>query len=1024
MKGKKVFVTLIFICIIFAVAVFAVRNCGNLFDWFGDQGGGDNQDGGDEPSTPEHKHVYGDWIYHLDGEPPCDEHGYREAFCEECGDRIEEDVHAKGHDGGDVWLYDREQHWQKCKDCDSEFGYEGHTSIDSCSVCDYVIEETSGLEFRFNSDKNTYTVIGRGDVEDAFIVIPETYEGYPVTEIADNAFKDVYITTLVIPDSIVKIGNSAFENCSSLSKLFLGRGVEEIGEYAFYDIDYLGEMTMYSGVKKIGRQAFKPKSGPWVSGYLYYYGDINDYAQIEFGDNESNPVGNRKFYVNGEMLFDVTLDKAERISDYAFGSCMHIESFTFGTNIKYLGTQALGWLLDPISWTKLSIYFEGDVSDWCNVEKRFFIDGDYNLYFNGDLATKVEIPEDITELKPYVFNYCYSLEEVTLRGPVNSIGDYAFNKCDNLRKINLPSSITQMGEHVFDYCRNLEEIILDEDNPDYTSYYGVIYNKDMTEIVYVPQSIKGEVVLSDKLEIVRERAFAECYNLESIVIPDSVKIIEDYAFTSCHSLERITFGTGVKSVGKEAFYTTQFVSLYINDLTAWCKIQFKEASSHPLSYEVGGNMYLNGELLTDLVIPQNITAVNGYAFIGVKSIKSVTIHNNVTSIGEGAFSGSGVVSLSLGDGVSSIGNMAFSECEYLEKLVIPDSVTAIGEEAFWYCTRLKDISIGSGLSTISFNSFRSCESLVTLRISDNVTKIDDYAFGNCISLESVDMGKGVTYIGASAFEGCIKLKNIIMPDTVTYIGYYAFHDTAFYNDSSNWDGGVLYLGNVLLKANEDIFGYYHIKQGTVLIAPHAFELCKNFTGVYVPESVTCIESGAFYECISLEIITMGSGVTYIGNGAFYGCTSLTSITIPVGVTSIGEYAFENCTSLNTVYWNATNCTSVGLTNYIQGIFDGCTALTNIIIGENVQTIPSCAFYGCASLTSITIPSGVTYIGRYAFGGCTNLTNVIFENTEDWWVYEYSVTRKISISSSDLANSETAALYLKNTYYEYYWQRSL
>ena len=201
-------------------------------------------------------------------------------------------------------------------------------------------------------------------------------------------------------------------------------------------------------------------------------------------------------------------------------------------------------------------------------------------------------------------------------------------------------------------------------------------------------------------------------------------------------------------------------------------------------------------------------------------------------------------------------------------------------------------------------------------------------------IESIIIENGVTSIGVYAFYGCTSLTNVTIGNNVTSIGSEAFYNTAYYNDESNWNNGVLYISDCLIDTNDDFDSTtdYIIKDGTRIIANYALSYCDNLTSVTIPNSVTSI-----------------------GNYAFLGCTSLTNITIPDSVTRIGDHAFSRCTSL-----------------------------TSITIPDSVTSIGGGAFYNCTSLKSITIPNSVTSIGDSAFDGCTSLTSVNYSGTKSQW----------------------------------------
>ena len=367
--------------------------------------------------------------------------------------------------------------------------------------------------------------------------------------------------------------------------------------------------------------------------------------------------------------------------------------------------------------------------------------------------------------------------------------------------------------------------------------------------------------------------------------------------------------------------------------------------------------------------------------------------------------------------VTSIGDYAFHGSD-LTSITIPDSVTSIGNYAFEYCTGLTSITI-----------------------PDSVTSIGDRAFGHCTGLTSITIPDSVTIIGFCAFEYCTGLTSITIPNSVTIIGGGAFYDTAYYNNNSNWEDGVLYIGSNLIEAKNSISGAYDVKDGTKTIADHAFYGSTGLTSITIPDSVTSIGGYAFEHCTGLTSVTIPDSVTSIGYLAFSDCTDLTKITVSSGntvyhstdnclirtktktlicgfknsiipsdgsVTSIGGYAFSSCTGLTSVtipdsvtsisagaFYDCTGLTSIKIPNSVTSIdsfvFYGCTGLKSITIPDSVTSIGDSAFSGCTGLTSITIPNSVTSIGDHAFYGCTGLTSITIPDSVKSigdWAFRY------------------------------------
>ena len=305
-----------------------------------------------------------------------------------------------------------------------------------------------------------------------------------------------------------------------------------------------------------------------------------------------------------------------------------------------------------------------------------------------------------------------------------------------------------------------------------------------------------------------------------------------------------------------------------------------------------------GTSITKVVIEDGVTSIGDCAFKDCRTLTSITIGTGVTEIGYEAFKGcTSLTSVTIPDSVTKISDNAFSGCTSLTSITIPDSVTEIGWDAFSGCTSLTSVKIGNGVTSISDNMFDGCTSLTSVTIPDSVTSIGGYAFNGCTSLTNVIIPDSVTYIGVSAFEDCTLLASVTIPDCEMIIDYDAFYNTAYYNNESNWESGLLYIDNHLIRAKEDISGNVSIKQGTKTIASEAFELCTSLTNVAIPNSVTGTVYRAFINCTSLASIAIPNSVTSISEVAFSGCTSLTNVTIGNGVTSIGALAFENCASL-------------------------------------------------------------------------------------------------------------------------------
>jgi len=260
------------------------------------------------------------------------------------------------------------------------------------------------------------------------------------------------------------------------------------------------------------------------------------------------------------------------------------------------------------------------------------------------------------------------------------------------------------------------------------------------------------------------------------------------------------------------------------------------------------------------------------------SLKTVTLPQSLTSIGESAFSSvKGLTSITIPNSVIQIGMGAFYYCTGLTSVNIPNGV--IGVKAFSGCSGLSSINFGGGVTSIGDMAFNACSDLTSLTIPSSITSIGSSAFGNCNDLTDININSGT--IGYAAFGSLAKLKSVTLGSGVTSIGYGAFS----------------YCPN-LTNLN--------LASGIVTIGQNAFLACPALTNFSIPNSVTSLGDEAFAGCSGLTSLTTPNSVTSIGNSAFSHCSGLTTITLGSGVTSIGNGAFSSCTALKTI--NCLNTT--------------------------------------------------------------------------------------------------------------------
>lgn len=845
--------------------------------------------------------------------------------------------------------------------------------------------------------------------------------------IADYAFSGISAyaspSSISMPDSLIAIGDYAFQYCKKLTTVTIPDSVKIIGKGPFVNCDSLKSIN--------------------VDADNEYYCSVDG----NLFDKEKTVLIQ---YCAGKTDTSYIIPSGvTTIGAYAFNNCYILTSVTIPDGVTTIGEYAFNWctklngMTIPDSVTTIGEYAFYYCSGMVNVKMSDRVTTIGKAAFeNCKGITSITIPDSVTVIEDYAFKNCEGLKSVTLGNGIMEIGNYgfyqcknltsviipdnvesilmyAFSGCERLRRVILPHSLREISKYAFEECVNLydafycgsqeewEKIIIYEGNS-YLKYSSIhcgydnlcldgiyIYEvkNNKATIVNCDIVVSGNVVIPSSIggypvEAIGRDSFEGLDDVTGITIPEGVETIENNAFYACRGLSNIIIPSSVTSICEDSFkYCISLNNFSVDELNkSYSSIDgslFNKEKTVLITYAAGKTDY-------SYTVPEGVKAIGNYAFVGCNSIENVIIP----------------------DDVQSIGDYAFNYCEGLESIKIGNGVKSIGEYAFEDCTSLSSVTMGSSVEVIERGAFYDCDVLTGITIPDSVTTLAEGAFGSCNSLSDIKLGDGITYIG-----------------------YGAFDSAEYFYDDENWTDGVLYIGNYLIDAEVSVVGKYVVRNGTRVIADNGFESCYELTEVDIPDSVITIGDYVFRDCFLLKNInvadsnknycsvdgvlfnkdrtriirygcgktdytyTIPDGVKTIDHDAFGANGYLMSIKIPDTVTDINGFAFSGCNYLSSVYYAGGQDE---FSDIVMG--DGNEILTEAEVYYNQTTKPKItsivADNGVVSFEVINMPDDViAYIGVY------NENGVLTE------IKEATIVENKAEAYVDMGNAETIKVFV-------------
>ena len=892
-------------------------------------------------------------------------------------------------------------------------------------------------------DGNSTAVVHSNYYNDE-IIIPDTvwYNGkaYRVTEIAASAFYGSSVKNIVLPQTLITIGESAFGN-SDITQIIIPNSVTTIGNKLFQNCTSLKSITINSPLTEIVQSMFEGCTALTAFDILESITTISDNAFA------------------GSGLIDITLPRSvSSVGKSVFKDCTSLNSVAFGSDSQlsiigqsmFEGCAALSDIDIPESITTIS-------------EKAFAESG----------MTGITIPSAVLIVGSSAFKDCFQLSSLELQGNALTIGSEAFARapltditCSAIRpptaNVNCFSSevygdatlhVLQQSIGRYQDTEPWKSFSHTEIFVDSTlilvddMYYRqssdttltLCFNQCGEEMVEIPETVLYEG-RTFTVDAIGNYACWNNHDLIKLMIPQTVRVLGIGALSGSDNLTVVTIMSQDLSMGDNAFdgtairyltcmsefpplgnascfpmlvYTKSILVVPASSLSLYRETDPWSRFSNIVSFD--GNLVMDGDYCYSLkkdhvahiiryfgnnqhvAVPETVViddvaytvrAIGDNVFQSHSEINSVTLPATVRHIGAYAFDQcSHLNGIVFPDSLEYIGDHAFANCSKLAEIALPNSVRYMGCGAFLSDTQLRKASLGNGIKVIADSTFAKCSNLFQVSLGDSVRSIGKLAFYLCDMLNNISMPSSLSMIDSYAFFGCSRLKHLYISDMAAWCGVSIVDG---YGSPFNASSGHLYLnGGEVIDCR--------IPDGVAAVNDYVFMGYSSIERVVMPATVTSIGKEAFGYCSSLTTINLPNGLTRLGDGCFRNCTKLESIIIPDSVTSIGFQAFCDCSSLSELrfgkallsigvyaFFRCVALTSLEFPDALQELgyraFYQCSNVSTINFGSGLKVIGGNAFERCTALTELELPCGVTEIGSWVFNHCYNLTSVILPDS--------------------------------------------
>lgn len=605
---------------------------------------------------------------------------------------------------------------------------------------------------------NTVTKIGKNAFKESGltqITLPES-----LTTIEASAFYKTKLETITIPKNVTKIPTDCFYQCENLTRAMFPNTLTTIDARAFRGCSNLTNIDIPTSLETIGVGAFGDCKNLKLTNQFRFPDSMKEIGEAAF--ENCTQLGINQLIFPGNM---------ENANIGAFKNCdvTHViveegaKTVTLTTN-KYIKSITL-----PKTVSKLAGFLDA-------VElESFVIDEDAPLTEIGVLtffrSTKLKsfiCPKSVTKIGGMAFSECTALETVKLPEGITSIGDRAFEYCSSMVNLNIPKGVKTIGTKAFLRC---------------SSWRGEV---DLPQITVLPQQV-----------------FYDCRNLKRLTLATGITSIGEEALAQCGGLGALTFDEGLTSIGQKAFDWSSITELHLPE-------SLKSLSDW---------MCHDCENLQKVTLPNSLTEIAKGAFKSCKQLTEINIPTALTTIRETAFDECAMLKELNLSNVTTIEGCAFRNCTQLTKVILAKNLESIPVEAFSSCTSLADVTWPQNLKAISYYAFYEAP-IATLQLPETVTSIGDKAFSNNKAITRFVFPKHVGKV-LSTFSGCTNLTEVVLPEDATEIYKEAFRGTG--------------IKQII------------IPEGYTTIMGEAFKNCPQLETIVLPSTLTTFKGGYHFQ---------------------------------------------------------------------------------------------------------------------------------------------------------------------------------